>query len=107
MINVTTDTIPGYRIVEVKGFVNGNTVRSKNFGRDLMAGLKNFVGGELKGYTQLLQESRSQAIDRMNSCASELGANAVVAIRLTTSAITPQAAEISAYGTAVVVERVE
>lgn len=104
MIVVNTEIVPGMRMVEVKGLVQGNTVRAKHFGRDFAAGLKNIVGGELKGYTELLTESRRQAIERMMAQARQLGANAVVNVRFTTSSITSGAAELYAYGTAAVVE---
>jgi uncharacterized protein YbjQ (UPF0145 family) len=104
VIVVNTETIPGYRILEVKGIVQGNTVRAKHVGRDIAAGLKNLVGGELGGYTELLTESRRQALERMMAQATELGANAVVNVRFTTSAVTQGAAELYAYGTAVMVE---
>ena len=103
MIVTNTETVAGYRIVETKGLVQGNTVRAKHAGRDIMAGLKNIVGGELKGYTELLTESRRQAVERMLGQAEQLGANAVVNVRFTTSAVTAGAAELYAYGTAVVV----
>ncbi|MCP3966457.1 MAG: YbjQ family protein [Lentisphaerae bacterium] len=83
--------------------VQGNTVRAKHAGRDFAAGLKNFVGGELKGYTELLVESRRQATERMISQAAELGANAVVNVRFATSSVTAGASELYAYGTAVTV----
>jgi uncharacterized protein YbjQ (UPF0145 family) len=105
MIVVNTETIPGYRIVQVKGLAQGNTVRAKHVGRDIAAGLKNIVGGELKGYTELLTEARREALERMLAQAEQLGANAVVNLRYSTSAITQGAAELYAYGTAVVVER--
>jgi len=101
---VNTETIAGYRILEVKGIVQGNTVRAKHMGRDIVAGLKNLVGGELSGYTELLTESRRQALERLMAQATELGANAVVNVRFTTSAVTQGPAELYAYGTAVVVE---
>ncbi len=104
MIVTNTETVAGYEITEIRGIVQGNTVRAKNIGRDIMAGLKNVVGGELKGYTELLTESRRQAIERMMAQADELGANAVVNVRFTTSAVTQGAAELYAYGTAVIVE---
>jgi uncharacterized protein YbjQ (UPF0145 family) len=104
MILVNTETVPGYAIKEVKGLVQGNTIRAKHVGRDIGASLKNLVGGELKGYTQLLTEARRQAVERMIAQADELGANAVVNVRFTTSAVTAGAAELYAYGTAVVVE---
>ena len=104
MIVVNTEMIPGMRLVEVRGMVQGNTVRAKHFGRDLAAGLKNIVGGELKGYTELLTEARRQAVERMLAQAQQLGANAVVNVRFSTSAVTQGAAELYAYGTAVIVE---
>ncbi len=104
MICVTTEVIPGKRVVKLLGMVQGNTVRSKHVGRDIAAGLKNIVGGELKGYTELLTESRRQAMERMLAQAQQLGANAVLCIRFTTSAITQGASELYAYGTAAVVE---
>jgi uncharacterized protein YbjQ (UPF0145 family) len=103
MIVVNTETIPGHVIREVKGLVQGNTIRAKHLGRDFAAGLKNLVGGELVGYTELLVEARRQALERMLAQAEQLGANAVVNVRFTTSAITQGAAELYAYGTAVVV----
>ncbi len=99
-----TETIPGKRIVAFHGVVTGNTVRAKHIGRDLMAGLKNIVGGELKGYTELLQDSRREATERMVEQASSMGANAVVNVRFATSSISQGAAELFAYGTAVRVE---
>jgi uncharacterized protein YbjQ (UPF0145 family) len=104
VIVVNTETIPGYIIRETKGLVQGNTIRAKHLGRDFAAGLKNLIGGELRGYTQLLTESRRQAVERMLAQAEELGANAIVNVRFTTSSITQGAAELYAYGTAVVVE---
>lgn len=104
MIVVNTETIPGMRIVEVKGIVQGNTVRAKHLGRDIGAALKNVVGGELKGYTELLTEARRQALERMLAQAEQLGANAVINVRFSTSAVTAGAAEIYAYGTAVLAE---
>lgn len=106
MIVVNTETIPGYRILEIRGLVQGNTVRAKHAGRDIMAGLKNLVGGELKGYTELLTEARQEAVERMLAQAVQLGANAVVNVRFSTSAITAGAAEMYAYGTAVVADAV-
>jgi uncharacterized protein YbjQ (UPF0145 family) len=104
MIISNTDSIPGRKIVEFYGVVTGNTVRAKHVGRDIMAGLKNIVGGELKGYTELLQDSRKEATDRMVEQAQSMGANAVVNIRFATSSISQGAAELFAYGTAVRVE---
>ena len=91
-------------ILKVEGLVQGNTVRAKHVGRDIMAGFKNIVGGELKGYTELLVESRREALSRMLAQAQELGANGVVNVRFATSSITAGAAELYVYGTAVVVE---
>ena len=103
MIVVNTEAIPGYTVTEIKGLVQGNTIRAKNIGRDIGAGLKNLVGGELKGYTDLLTESRREALQRMLSQADELGANAVVNVRFTTSSVAAGAAELYSYGTAVVI----
>ncbi|MBT8092624.1 MAG: YbjQ family protein [Gammaproteobacteria bacterium] len=96
-----TETIPGRTIVEFYGVVTGNTVRAKHVGRDIMAGLKNIVGGELRGYTELLQDSREEATTRMIEQAQSMGANAVVNVRFATSSISQGAAELFAYGTAV------
>lgn len=105
MILVNTETISGHQIIETKGLVQGNTIRAKHVGRDIAAGLKNLVGGELTGYTELLTESRRQAIERMMGQAQQLGANAIVNVRFTTSSVTQGAAELYAYGTAVVVQQ--
>ncbi len=99
-----TETVPGKQIVEFYGVVTGNTVRAKHVGRDIMAGLKNIVGGELRGYTELLQESRQEATNRMAEQARSMGANAVVNVRYATSSVAQGAAELFAYGTAVRVE---
>jgi len=104
MIAVTTDLIPGKRIVKTFGLVRGNTIRARHVGRDIMALLRNLVGGEIVEYTKLMAESREQAIDRMNQEAERIGANAVVGLRFTTSMIMGGAAELLAYGTAVYVE---
>ena len=104
MIISNTETIPGRNITEFYGVVTGNTVRAKHVGRDIMAGLKNIVGGELKGYTELLQDSRKEATDRMIEQALSMGANAVVNVRFATSSISQGAAELFAYGTAVKVD---
>lgn len=104
MIVVNTETVPGYHILEIKGLVQGNTVRAKHLGRDIAASLKNLVGGELSGYTELLVESRREALARMLGQAQQLGANAVVNVRFATSSITAGAAELYCYGTAVIVE---
>lgn len=104
MLLSNTEEIPGRRIVEFYGVVSGSTVRAKHVGRDIMAGLKNLVGGELKGYTELIQESRKESINRMIQQAQSMGANAVVNVRFSTSSIAQGAAELFAYGTAVKVE---
>lgn len=104
MFLVNTETIPGYRIVEVKGLVQGNTIRAKHVGKDIFASLKNIVGGELTAYTELLTESRKQATERMVAEATALGANAILNVRFSTSSVAQGAAELYAYGTAVTVE---
>lgn len=101
---VTTDEIPGKRVVKVFGLVRGNTIRARHIGRDIMASLRNITGGEIVEYTKMIAESREQAIDRMTSEAEALGANAVVALRFTTASMMENAAELLAYGTAVIVE---
>ena len=101
MLLTNIESIPGKTIIEHYGLVSGSTVRAKHFGRDLMAGLKNIVGGELKGYTELLHDSRNQAISRMVEQAEQLGANAVVNVRFSTSSVAQGAAELYVYGTAV------
>jgi len=101
MIVTNIETVPGKTITEHFGMVSGNTIRAKHIGRDIMASLKNIVGGELKGYTRLLQESRDQATTRMIAQAEQLGANAIVNVRYSTSSITQGAAELYVYGTAV------
>ena len=104
MILSNTEEVPGRRITQFFGVVSGSTVRAKHIGRDFMAGLKNIVGGELKGYTELLHEAREEALERMQQQAQSLGANAVVNVRFSTSSVAQGAAELFAYGTAVVVE---
>lgn len=104
MMLATTDTVPGYRIVKVLGLVRGNTIRARHIGRDIMAVFRNMVGGEIHEYTKLMGESREQALDRMAEQAQILGANAVVGIRITTSMVMSNAAELLAYGTAVLLE---
>ncbi|HAS6626345.1 heavy metal-binding domain-containing protein [Vibrio parahaemolyticus] len=101
MIYTTTDTIPGKEIAEVRGVVTGNVVQSKHIGRDLMAGLKNIVGGEIRGYTEMMTEARDIAIQRMVEQANQKGADAIVGIRFTTSSIVDGSSEILAFGTAV------
>lgn len=104
MILTSIDTVPGKKIVELFGIVQGSTVRARHIGADMAAGLKNMVGGELKGYTKLLEDARAEALERMQAQATQMGANAIVNIRFATSAITQGAAELMAYGTAVRVE---
>jgi uncharacterized protein YbjQ (UPF0145 family) len=104
MIITNIETVPGKTIVEHFGLVSGSTIRAKHVGRDIMAGLKNLVGGELKAYTQLLNESRQHAVDRMIEQARQLGANAIVNVRFSTSSVAQGAAELYAYGTAVRIE---
>jgi len=100
----TLEGVPGTQIVEHFGLVQGSTIRAKNVGKDIMAGFKNLVGGELTSYTELLQEARQEATDRMVQQALSLGANAIVNIRFATSSVAQGAAELFAYGTAVRVE---
>ena len=104
MLIVTSDEVPGKRIVKVLGLVRGNTIRARHIGRDIMASLRNIAGGEIVEYTKMIAESREQAIDRMKSEAEAVGANAIVALRFTTASMMENAAELLAYGTAVVVE---
>lgn len=104
MLITNLEIVPGKRIQKHLGLVQGSSVRAKHVGRDIMAGLKNIFGGELKGYTELLQESRQEAMDRMIEQAKSVGANAVLNIRFSTSSVTAGAAELFAYGTAVILE---
>ncbi len=104
MLLATTDTIPGKTITQCLGLVRGNTIRGRHVGKDVLAALRNLVGGEITEYTKLLGESREQALDRMIEDAKKLGANAIVGVRFSTAEVATHAAEILAYGTAVVVE---
>ncbi|GJQ59679.1 MAG: YbjQ family protein [Candidatus Scalindua sp. AMX11] len=104
MVITNVETVPGQSIIEHYGLVQGSTIRAKHMGKDIMASFKNIIGGELKGYTQLLIEAREEAVDRMEKQAEELGANAVVNVRISTSSVAQGAAEILAYGTAVRVD---
>ncbi|KPK38357.1 MAG: hypothetical protein AMJ69_08645 [Gammaproteobacteria bacterium SG8_47] len=106
MLLTNLEIIPGKRIRKHLGLVQGSSVRAKHVGRDFMAGLKNIFGGELKGYTELLQESRQEAMERMMEEAQAVGANAVLNVRFSTSSVAAGAAELFAYGTAVVLEGV-
>ena len=104
MIIVTSDEIPGKKIVKAFGVVRGNTIRARHIGKDVLALFKNIVGGEIEEYTKLIAEAREQAVDRMAQNAEALGANAIVSMRFATSYIMGNASEVLAYGTAVVVE---
>ncbi len=104
MIITTTESIKGKKIVRTLGMAKGNTIRARHIGRDIMALLRNIVGGEITDYTKLLAESREQSLDRMVTDAQRLGANAVVEVRFATSVLMGGAAELLAYGTAVLVD---
>jgi uncharacterized protein YbjQ (UPF0145 family) len=104
MIITNVENVPGKVIVEHFGIVQGSTVRAKNVGRDIMASLKNLIGGELKGYTELLNEARQESLERMEEQAKTMGANAVVNVRFATSSVAQGASELFAYGTAVRLE---
>lgn len=104
MILVTTESVQGKTIVKSLGIVKGNTIRARHIGRDIKAGLRSIVGGEIRDYTKMMAESREQALDRMIAEAKSLGADAVVNVRFATSMIMQGAAEIIAYGTAVTLE---
>jgi uncharacterized protein YbjQ (UPF0145 family) len=104
MLLTTTDTIEGKKIVKTLGLVRGNTIRARHIGNDIMASLKNIVGGEISNYTKMMAESREQALDRMVEEAQGKGANAIIQMRFATSMVMTSAAEILAYGTAVIIE---
>ena len=104
MILSNIETIPGHNIIAHFGLVSGNTVRAKHVGKDFLAGLKNIVGGELRGYTELLEEARYEAVQRMMHQAQSMGANAIINVRFSTSAVTQGAAELYVYGTAVQIQ---
>ncbi len=104
MLLSTTETIHGKKIVKHLGLVRGNTIRARHLGRDIMAGLRNVVGGEVTDYTKMMAEAREQAIDRMVEEAQKIGANAIVGVKFSTTEMMQHAAEIMVYGTAVVVE---
>ncbi|MCE4619150.1 MAG: YbjQ family protein [Desulfurococcales archaeon] len=104
VIVVTTDEVPGYRVVKVLGLVSGSAARARHIGKDIMAALRNIAGGEVKEYTELMAESRNLALKRMVEKARELGANAVIGVRMATSMIAQGVAEIVYYGTAVIIE---
>ena len=104
MIITTTENIPNKKIAETLGICRGSTVRARNVGRDIFAGLKNIIGGEIQEYTKLQAQAREQALERMINDAKKLGANAIVNVRFTTSMVMQGASEILAYGTAVKTE---
>lgn len=104
MIIVNTPSIPNKTIIDVLGIARGSTVRARNVGQDIFAGLKNIIGGEISEYTKLQAQSREQALQRMKDDAERIGANAIVNVRLTTSMVMQGCSEILAYGTAVVVK---
>lgn len=103
MIVVTSDTIPGKDIKDVKGLVKGNTIQSRHLGRDILSGLKTIIGGEIKDYTKMMVEAREQSLERIIEDAEKLGANAIVAVRFVTTSVMQVSAELLVYGTAVVV----
>jgi uncharacterized protein YbjQ (UPF0145 family) len=104
MIVTTTDAVPGMRVKRTLGLVKGNTIRARHLGKDITAAFKNITGGEIREYTKLLAEAREQCLDRMREEAAKSGANAIVGVRFMTSGVMQNAAELLAYGTAVVVE---
>ena len=104
MLISNMELIPGRRVIEHLGLVQGSSVRAKHVGRDIMAGLKNIFGGELRGYTELLQESREEAMQRLQQQAEAVGANAILNVRFSTSSVAQGAAEIYVYGTAVILD---
>ena len=101
MIVTTTETIPGKKVVQVLGIVKGNTIRARHLGKDILAGLKNMVGGEIEEYTKMMAESREQALDRMSEDGRRMEADAILNVRFSTSSMMQSAAELLAYGTAV------
>ena len=104
MIVVTTDSIPGKKIIKTMGLVRGNTIRARHVGKDIMAGLKNLVGGEITDYTKMMAESREQALDRLIEDAKMMGANGIVGVRFATTSTMQGAAELLVYGTAIIYE---
>ncbi len=104
-IVTTTEHVPGYKVVKVLGIARGATVRAKHIGKDILAGIRNIVGGEVREYTEMLAEAREVALQRMIQHAKEMGANGVIGVRFMTSAVTTGVAEIFAYGTAVILEK--
>ena len=104
-IITTTEHVPGYRIVKVLGIARGGTARAKHLGKDILAGLRNLAGGEVKEYTEMLAESREIAMQRMIQHAKEMGANGIIGVRFMTSAVASGVAELFSYGTAVILEK--
>ncbi|AII58618.1 hypothetical protein ASJ33_00475 [Dehalococcoides mccartyi] len=104
MILTNTEDVAGRKIIKNLGLVKGNTIRAKHLGKDIMASLRSIVGGEIEEYTQMLDEARNEALKRMEAEAKEKGANAIICIRFSTSAVMQNASEVMAYGTAVIVE---
>lgn len=104
MLIVTSDSIPGKNITEVIGYISASTVRSKNIGKDIGAGLKSLAGGEIHSYTEMQEESRKIAVGRLVEKAESMGANAIIGLRLTSSSIMSSASEMVAYGTAVKID---
>lgn len=105
MIVVTTEFVPGKKITETLGIVRGNTIRARHLGKDILAGLKNLIGGEIEEYTKMIAESREQSLDRMIEEAESMGADAVIGVRFMTASMMQNAAELLAYGTAVKLEK--
>lgn len=105
MFVTNTETVPGAKIARMLGMVQGNTVRAKHLGKDLLAGFKSMAGGELHQYTELMTEARTDAMNRMIAQAQQMGANAVINVRFSTASVAAGAAELYAYGTAVVLEQ--
>jgi uncharacterized protein YbjQ (UPF0145 family) len=105
MIVVSTEFVAGKKITETLGIVRGNTIRARHLGKDILAGLKNLIGGEIEEYTKMIAESREQSLDRMIAEAESLGADAVVCVRFMTASMMQNAAELLAYGTAVKLEK--
>lgn len=101
MLMTTIDCVPGREVAEVLGMATGSVVTSKNFGKDFMANMKTIVGGEIKSYTEMLEEARKIAVERLQECAEGMGADAVLGVRFTSSAVMSAAAEVTIYGTAV------
>ncbi|AGG07090.1 MULTISPECIES: YbjQ family protein [Dehalococcoides] len=104
MIMTNTEAVAGHKIIKNLGLVKGNTIRAKHIGKDIMASLRSIVGGEIEEYTQMLDEARNEALKRMEADAKEKGANAIICVRFSTSAVMQNASEVMAYGTAVIVE---